>query len=198
VFVSKSESEGSDQSDIDLSSASNSLISAVTAANPNTVVVVNSGSAVTMPWLSSVKGVLEAWYPGQQDGNAIAALLFGTDPAASGQPPRQLEGFARVNLQPGQSQTVTLRLTEQNLRYWNANTNRWATSTGTYGAVATDFTSGQTPTFSATGLPAGISISSTGAITGTPTTTGTSTVTVTAQDGTGASNSTSFVWTVAP
>ncbi len=53
------------------------LISAVAAANPNTIVVLNTGSAVTMPWLSSVKGVLEAWYPGQEDGTAIAALLFG-------------------------------------------------------------------------------------------------------------------------
>ena len=82
VFVSNFESEGSDLSSIDLSSAENSLISAVAAANPNTIVVLNTGSAVTMPWLSSVKGVLEAWYPGQEDGTAIAALLFGdADPS---------------------------------------------------------------------------------------------------------------------
>ena len=53
------------------------LISAVAAANPNTIVVLNTGCAVTMPWLSSVKGVLEAWYPGQEDGTAIASVLFG-------------------------------------------------------------------------------------------------------------------------
>ena len=82
VFVSNDESEGSDLSSIDLSSADNSLISAVAAANPHTVVVLNTGSAVTMPWLSSVAGVFEAWYPGQQDGTAIAALLFGgADPS---------------------------------------------------------------------------------------------------------------------
>ena len=68
VFVSNDESEGSDLSSIDLSSADNSLISAVAAANPHTIVVLNTGSAVTMPWLSSVAGVFEAWYPGQQDG----------------------------------------------------------------------------------------------------------------------------------
>ena len=72
VFVSKFESEGSDLSNIDLASSDNSLISAVAAANPHTIVVLNSGSAVTMPWLSSVAGVFEAWYPGQEDGNAIA------------------------------------------------------------------------------------------------------------------------------
>ena len=47
------------------------------AANPNTIVVLNTGSAVTMPWLNSVAGVFESWYPGQQDGTAMAALLFG-------------------------------------------------------------------------------------------------------------------------
>jgi beta-glucosidase len=77
VFVGNPESEGSDLPDIDLSAAQNQLVSAVAAANPNTVVVVNSGSAVTMPWANSVKGIIENWYPGQTDGSAIAALLFG-------------------------------------------------------------------------------------------------------------------------
>jgi beta-glucosidase len=64
---------------------------------------------------------------------------------------------------------------------------------------ASDSTSGQTLSYSATGLPAGTSISATtGTITGTPTTTGTSTVTVTARDGSGAFASQSFTWTVAP
>ena len=60
----------------------------------------------------------------------------------------------------------------------------------------TDSTSGQSLTYSATGLPAGLSISSSGLITGTPTTAGSSTVTVTATDGTGASGSATFTWTV--
>jgi beta-glucosidase len=82
VFVSDFESEGSDLTSIDLGTTDDNLISAVAAANPNTVVVLNTGSAVTMPWLSSVKGVLEAWYPGQQDGTSIASVLFGaTNPS---------------------------------------------------------------------------------------------------------------------
>ena len=56
VFASNDESEGSDLTSIDLSSADNNLISAVAAANPHTIVVLNTGSAVTMPWLSSVAG----------------------------------------------------------------------------------------------------------------------------------------------
>jgi beta-glucosidase len=237
VFVGDSDTEGADETGIDLSLTDNALISAVAAANPNTIVVLNTGSAVTMPWLASVKGVLEAGYPGQEDGTAIASVLFGdsdpsghltvtfptslsqvpagtlaqwpgllgqvqysegldvgyrwydskgltplfpfgyglsytsfkfsdlrvgplakggtatvaatvtntgsrsgadvaqlyvTDPAADGQPPRQLEGFQRVSLQPGQSTTVTFELTQQSLQYWDTSTNAWATSAGDY------------------------------------------------------------------
>jgi beta-glucosidase len=83
VFASNYESEGADLATIDLPASENQLISAVAAANPNTVVVLNTGSAVTMPWLSQVKGVIEAWYPGQDDGDEIAAVLFGdVDPSA--------------------------------------------------------------------------------------------------------------------
>ena len=77
VYANDFESEGSDLANIDLPGDQNQLIEAVAAANPNTIVVLNTGSAVTMPWLDKVKSVFEAWYPGQQAGNAIAALLFG-------------------------------------------------------------------------------------------------------------------------
>ncbi|MBM9508114.1 glycoside hydrolase family 3 C-terminal domain-containing protein [Actinacidiphila acididurans] len=77
VFVNKSEGEGADLSDIDLSSDQNQLVTDVAAANPNTIVVINSGSAVTMPWANAVRGIVENWYPGQEDGTAIAALLYG-------------------------------------------------------------------------------------------------------------------------
>jgi beta-glucosidase len=82
VFVGKFESEGSDLSDINLPADQNQLVTDVAAANPNTVVVVNSGSAVTMPWAGSVRGIIESWYPGQEYGNALASLLFGdVDPS---------------------------------------------------------------------------------------------------------------------
>jgi beta-glucosidase len=82
VFASNFETEGADLATISLPANENKLISAVAAANPDTVVVLNTGSAVTMPWLSQVKGVLEAWYPGQDDGDEIAAVLFGdVDPS---------------------------------------------------------------------------------------------------------------------
>ncbi len=346
IFANLFESEGSDLGGIGLPGNYNQLISDVAAVNPNTIVVLNTGSAVTMPWLSSVAGVFESWYPGQQDGNAIAALLFGDvnpsgklpvtfpkslsdvpastaaqwpgqngqvrysegvdvgyrwyqakniaplfpfgfglsytsfgftnlhvsalaangtatvtatvtntgsragadvaqlyvgDPATTGEPPEQLKGFQRVSLQPGASTTVSFPVSLHDLAYWNTASNGWTTATGNYTIMvgdssaspqlsgtlavtstsvntvtvtnpggmssmvgasaplaisAKDSASGQTLTYSASGLPAGLSINpSTGQITGSASGAGTSTVTVTATDGTGASGSTTFVWT---
>jgi beta-glucosidase len=82
VFVNSLTTEGTDRTTLTLPGNQDQLIDAVAAANPRTVVVVNSGGPVLMPWLSSVAGVIEAWYPGQADGTAIAALLFGdVDPS---------------------------------------------------------------------------------------------------------------------
>ncbi|NIK79560.1 beta-glucosidase [Paenibacillus castaneae] len=53
------------------------LVAAVAAANPNTVVVLKNGGPVLLPWLDKVPAVLEAWYPGQEDGNIVANLLLG-------------------------------------------------------------------------------------------------------------------------
>ncbi|MDE3129910.1 MAG: glycoside hydrolase family 3 C-terminal domain-containing protein, partial [Acidobacteriota bacterium] len=77
VFASYYESEGSDLANISLPNGQDAMIQAVAAANPNTIVVLNTGGPVLMPWLNSVKAVLEAWYPGQNDGAAIASVLFG-------------------------------------------------------------------------------------------------------------------------
>ncbi|HEY0806686.1 MAG TPA: glycoside hydrolase family 3 C-terminal domain-containing protein, partial [Pseudonocardiaceae bacterium] len=77
VFVRDNESEGGDRSNLSLPGNQNALVSAVAAANPHTVVVLQTGSAVVMPWLSQVSGVLQTWYPGVKGGAATAALLFG-------------------------------------------------------------------------------------------------------------------------
>jgi beta-glucosidase len=71
------ESEGFDRADMELRGAQVQLIEKVVAANPRTAVVLNTGSPVTMPWLDKVPVVLEAWYAGQEAGNAIASVLFG-------------------------------------------------------------------------------------------------------------------------
>ncbi|KAH9923997.1 putative beta-glucosidase from glycoside hydrolase family GH3 [Epithele typhae] len=72
------ESEGSDRPTLDMPGPQNELIARVAKANPNTVVVVQAGSAVAMPWVGSVAGIVQAWYSGNEVGNALADVLFGT------------------------------------------------------------------------------------------------------------------------
>ncbi len=80
------ESEGFDRPDLELVGKQNELIARVAAVNANTVVVINVGSAVTMPWIDDVHAVLYQWYAGQETGNALADLLFG-DVSPSGKLP---------------------------------------------------------------------------------------------------------------
>ena len=96
VFVNDSEAEGTDKTGMALGSPGNyglrdlqgndqqtqnplqdELIQQVAAANPNTIVVLETGEPVLTPWRDQVKGLLEAWYPGETGGTAIARVLFG-------------------------------------------------------------------------------------------------------------------------
>ncbi len=80
LFVGRSgewDTEGSDLDHINLPGRQNELVKAVTAVNRNTIVVLQTGGPVEMPWLDDVAGVLQAWYPGQELGNAVADMLFG-------------------------------------------------------------------------------------------------------------------------
>jgi beta-glucosidase len=76
VFAVQWTSEGADSS-LTLPAGQDALIAAVAAANPRTIVVLETGGAVLMPWLDQVPAVVEAWYPGSRGGEAIARLLFG-------------------------------------------------------------------------------------------------------------------------
>jgi beta-glucosidase len=261
VVSDDTESEAADRASLNLPSAQNELISAVAAANPHTVVVVDAGAPVTMPWINQVSSVVDAWYPGESNGTALASVLFGTtdpgghlpvtfptdlsqvpastpaqfpgtggevqysegidvgyryydatnetplfpfgyglsyttfafshlkvtpqevqngtsnpgttacgcngqsgtqatvsatvtntgtvagsdvaqlylnDPAAAGEPPRQLKGFQKVTLKPGQSTTVHFTLSGQDLSYWNDTANGWVLPDGTFGVYVGD------------------------------------------------------------
>jgi beta-glucosidase len=82
VVSDDTESEATDRLSLALPSAQDELIAAVAAANPHTVVVIDAGAPVTMPWLNQVAGVVDAWYPGQSSGTALASVLYGqTDPS---------------------------------------------------------------------------------------------------------------------
>jgi beta-glucosidase len=77
VFACQWTAEGGDVPDLSLPDRQDQLIEAVVAANSQTVVVLETGGAVVMPWLDKVPAVLEAWYPGSRGADAIAAVLTG-------------------------------------------------------------------------------------------------------------------------
>ena len=236
VFAGERAGEGYDRTGLKTPGDLDHLIDAVATANPKTIVVLNTAGPVLMPWLDKVSGVVEAWYPGQFDGEAIAALLFGdvnpsgrlpmTFPASdqqgpatkpdeypgdgktanysegvlvgyrwydaknqvplfpfgfglsyttfqygaatvnhksgddatvsvkvtnsgkrrgsevvqlyvgmpteAGEAPRQLKGFSRVELNPGESKTVSMALNKESLSVWDEATHDWKVYPGKY------------------------------------------------------------------
>ena len=97
------ESEGFDRKDLDLPGLQNQLVEAVAAVNRRTVVVVNSGSPVLMPWLDKVGAVLLGWFGGQEFGRAIADILLGSEEPGGRLPttwPAALEDVPVLNTTP--------------------------------------------------------------------------------------------------
>jgi beta-glucosidase len=77
LFAYNEGTEGTDRASLALPNAQDELIEAVAAANPRTVVVLNTGDPVSMPWANDVRSILQLWYPGQEGGDATAELLLG-------------------------------------------------------------------------------------------------------------------------
>ncbi|KAI0186330.1 glycosyl hydrolase family 3 N terminal domain-containing protein [Xylaria flabelliformis] len=105
------ESEGYDRKTMDLPSdgSQDRLIRAVLEANPRTVVVNQSGSPVTMPWADDVPAIIQAWYQGQEAGNALADVLFGFRNPSGKLPstfPRRLEDTPAYHNWPGENLRV--------------------------------------------------------------------------------------------
>ncbi len=107
VFATAWRTEGEDVPDLSLPHGQDELIAAVAAANPHTIVVLETGGPVAMPWLDKTAAVIEAWYSGGRGGEAIASVLFGqtnpsgrlpvTFPASLDQLPRpKLDGLGEI------------------------------------------------------------------------------------------------------
>jgi beta-glucosidase len=97
------ESEGFDRKNLDLPGHQNQLVEAVAAVNARTIVVVNSGSPVLMPWLDMVGAVLLGWFGGQEFGRAIADILLGAEEPGGRLPttwPAALEDVPVLNTTP--------------------------------------------------------------------------------------------------
>jgi len=77
VFVNEPTSEGRDMRTLNLSNQQDDLVSAVAAANPRTIVVLETGGPAAMPWIDKVSAAIEIWYPGIRGAEAIADILFG-------------------------------------------------------------------------------------------------------------------------
>jgi beta-glucosidase len=114
VFAIRVEGEGADSADLSLPWGQDAVVAAVAAANPNTVVVLQTGNPVAMPWRESANAIVQAWYPGQAGAAAIAEILVGqinpsgrlpiTFPADLAQTPRpELPGLGSP---PGTATTI--------------------------------------------------------------------------------------------
>ena len=104
VFATQWELEGHDSDGLALPRGQDPLIAAVAGANPRTIVVLETGNPVAMPWRNQVGAILEAWYPGARGGEAIAQVLFGAVDPSGHLPltfPASLSQLPRPDL-PGQ------------------------------------------------------------------------------------------------
>ena len=98
------ETEGEDRTSLALPGAQDELVAVVAAANPNTVVVLNTGSPVTMPWLDAVPAVLQLWFPGQEIGDGLVDVLTGDAEPGGRLPttfPKRLEDTPAFAHHPG-------------------------------------------------------------------------------------------------
>jgi beta-glucosidase len=112
VFVGtneKLESEGFDRKDMNLPPGQDELVSRVAKANPKTIIVLNNGSPLAMPWIDSVPAVVEAFFAGQECGNAVANVLFGLVNPSGKLPdtfPRRYEDNPAFPYYPGENDKV--------------------------------------------------------------------------------------------
>jgi beta-glucosidase len=107
--AASTESEGYDRDSIDLPGRQDELVAAILAANPNTVVVVNAGAPMAMPWIDEARAVMLAWLPGEEGPDAMADLLFGVASPSGHLPvslPKKIEDNPSYAYYPGGDTTT--------------------------------------------------------------------------------------------
>ena len=100
------ETEGNDRKNLGLPSDQDVLIKKVLAANKNSVLVLNTGSPVSMPWIKSCPAILQTWFPGQEFGNALSEILFGKESPSGKLPttyPKKLSDTPAYSCYPGKN-----------------------------------------------------------------------------------------------
>ena len=100
------ETEGNDRKGLGLPSDQDVLIRKVLAANKNSVLVLNTGSPVSMPWIKSCPAILQTWFPGQEFGNALSEILFGKESPSGKLPttyPKKLSDTPAYSCYPGKN-----------------------------------------------------------------------------------------------
>ncbi|CAN6625944.1 hypothetical protein TRVA0_010S02410 [Trichomonascus vanleenenianus] len=140
------ESEGFDRTHMDLPEHVDKLVDIVTKANPNTVVVLQSGTPVSLPWIEKVPALVQAWYGGNETGNAIADVVFG-DVNPSGKlsltyPKRVEDNPAYLTYSSENGETIYGENVHVGYRYYEA-TKREPLFPFGFGLSYTDFTYGQ-------------------------------------------------------
>lgn len=103
------ETEGRDRRSMDLPGEQDELVSRVVATNPRTIVVLNAGSPVAMPWVGAVPAVLQMWFPGMEAGNALCDVLTGKEDTQGRLPttfPKRLEDTPAFTNYPGENGEV--------------------------------------------------------------------------------------------
>lgn len=181
VFATQWMNEGLDVPDLSLPNGQDALIEAVAAANPNTIVVLETGGPVVMPWLDKTAAVLEAWYPGARGGEAITSILYGdtnpsgrlpvTFPASIDQLPHpvlpgsdtipdDLEGRGK----PGQTLTIDYDVEGADVGYrWFARTNAKPTFAFGHGLSYTRFAYSDLKVSAGSAVTASFTVRNTGA-----------------------------------
>ena len=100
------ETEGNDRADLSLPANQDTLIESILKANQNTVIVLNSGSPVSMPWIDKSKAIIQSWFGGQEYGNSLADIIFGKVNPSGKLPttfPKKIEDTPAFGCYPGEN-----------------------------------------------------------------------------------------------